>query len=146
MYLEVVAVLGRGHLGLDARLEALLRLRHELVAHGLPRRVVGGRRGDGHRGEVADLDLRTCERAAREPAHAATGEAWRTRTCDSTWVFTIGRMVSLRTQNRHAIVSILRKRGVCEPVREASAHYRLDEILTCAGKRRDVSGQALRGC
>ena len=128
--------------------------------------------GDLSPRKIADLDLRTCERAAREPAHAATESGRSGRTCDSTWVFTcagsqwarerrrrgeaclrhvrgvrraIGRMVSLRTQNRHAIVSILRKRWACEPVRGASAHYRLELILTCAGKRRDVSGQALMG-
>jgi len=72
--IEVVVLLGSGHLSLNTRLEALLGLRHELVADGLPRVVVGGRRGDRHVGKVADLDLRG-ERAEREPTHVATGEA-----------------------------------------------------------------------
>ena len=57
--LEVVALLRRGDLRLDARLQAALGLAHEVVAHVLPRVEVGGRRGDGHVRQVAHLDLRT---------------------------------------------------------------------------------------
>ncbi|MBB78452.1 MAG: hypothetical protein CL844_05565 [Crocinitomicaceae bacterium] len=54
---QVLAARGR-ELGLDARLEARLRLGHELRAHVVPRRVVGRRDGDARVREVADLDLR----------------------------------------------------------------------------------------
>lgn len=47
-----------GHLGLDARLEALLGLGHELGAHVVPAREVGRRDVDGGVREVADYVCR----------------------------------------------------------------------------------------
>ena len=58
---EVLAARGR-HLGLHARLEALLGLRHELRAHVVPAREVGGRDGHARVREVPDLTGRAMER------------------------------------------------------------------------------------
>ena len=54
---ELVVVLRGGQLGLDARLEAGLRLAHQFGSHVVPRAEVGGGDRHGDVGEVADLDL-----------------------------------------------------------------------------------------